>query len=224
MVKQERAVRTRKALIQSAAQVFDEDGFHAASLATISARAGVSNGALHFHFASKAELAAAVEEAAAVRLGDLMPELSNGASNPLQDLVDGSHALARGLAEDVVLRAGFELSGDRTRGEARDLWGQWRDWIACVIEKAAGEGTLDAGVRPTDVVTSVVAATVGLEVLGARDPDWLSQPTLTRFWQLLLPRLAAASVLAGLDAEGNGPVPALGGPGIPAPRNGNAAR
>ena len=54
MVKQERALRTREALIESAAEVFDREGFSVASLTAISSRAGVSNGALHFHFASKA--------------------------------------------------------------------------------------------------------------------------------------------------------------------------
>lgn len=65
MVRQERAVRTREALIRSAAEVFHHEGFTAASLTLISSRAGVSNGALHFHFASKAVLADAVEHAAA---------------------------------------------------------------------------------------------------------------------------------------------------------------
>ena len=61
MVKQERAARTRQALIQAAAEVFAEEGFVTASLSTISRRAGVSNGALHFHFANKGMLADAVE-------------------------------------------------------------------------------------------------------------------------------------------------------------------
>ncbi|WP_159062215.1 TetR family transcriptional regulator, partial [Streptomyces caniscabiei] len=67
MAKQERAVRTRENLIRSAAEVFDREGYAVASITTISARAGVSNGALHFHFASKAALAEAVAEAAALR-------------------------------------------------------------------------------------------------------------------------------------------------------------
>ena len=50
---------------------------------------------------------------------------------------------------------------------------------------------------------TVVAATMGFEVLGAQDPVWLSCRTLTRFWQLLLPRLASASALGRLTAEGH---------------------
>lgn len=107
MAKQERAVRTRNALIESAAELFTRDGFELASLAGISSRAGVSNGALHFHFASKAALAAAVGRAAAERFDRMTsaerPLPQYGGS--LQALVDASHALLDGLAHDVVLRA-----------------------------------------------------------------------------------------------------------------------
>lgn len=61
MTKQERAARTRRALILSAAEVFDQEGFAPASLTMISSRAGVSNGALHFHFANKNAVAEAVQ-------------------------------------------------------------------------------------------------------------------------------------------------------------------
>lgn len=68
MAKQERAVRTREALLRSAAEIFDTDGFVSASLSAICSKAGVSSGALHFHFASKGALAEAIERAAEARL------------------------------------------------------------------------------------------------------------------------------------------------------------
>ncbi len=58
MSKQERAERTRRALIKSAAAVFEEYGYAQARLALISTGAGVSTGALHFHFENKAAVAA----------------------------------------------------------------------------------------------------------------------------------------------------------------------
>ncbi|MEU1409958.1 helix-turn-helix domain-containing protein, partial [Streptomyces sp. NPDC005728] len=60
MVLQERAVRTRRAILVAAAGVFAEVGFEAATIAEILQRAGVTKGALYFHFASKQELAQAV--------------------------------------------------------------------------------------------------------------------------------------------------------------------
>ncbi len=53
MARQERAVRTRHAVVQAAAQVFAERGYAAATIAEILDRAGVTKGALYFHFDSK---------------------------------------------------------------------------------------------------------------------------------------------------------------------------
>ncbi|PZT70920.1 hypothetical protein DN402_06455 [Streptomyces sp. SW4] len=202
MVKQERALRTRQALIKSAATVFDRDGFSVASLSAISSLAGVSNGALHFHFASKAALADSVEDAAAERLDHIISVHEGTTANALQLLVNTSHDLARRLTDDVVLRAGFELSRNQVREGSRDLHHQWHQWVEATLKRADGEGVLNA-VSPEAVAASVVAATTGFEVLGMQDPRWLSDRMITRFWQLLLPRLATASVLGDVVAAGS---------------------
>ncbi|SFY42099.1 ScbR family autoregulator-binding transcription factor [Streptomyces atratus] len=202
MVKQERAARTRETLIRSAAEVFDRDGFSAASLTAISSRAGVSNGALHFHFASKAVLVDVVEEAALTRL----LAVTNGAMplgvSRVQVLVDVSHMLAEVLRGDVVLRVGFALSGETSRPPRMDLRQRWRCWVEETLKQAEAEGELRRGTAVPDAVTAVVAATVGFEVLGARDPMWLSASTVTRFWRLLLPTLVPAASLAVIEAGG----------------------
>ncbi|WSK92095.1 TetR family transcriptional regulator (plasmid) [Streptomyces sp. NBC_01278] len=202
MVKQERAARTRETLIRSAAETFDRDGFSAASLTAISSLAGVSNGALHFHFPSKAALANAVEEAALVRLlalaGDALPA---GASR-VQLLVDVTHRLAGALRTDPVLRAGFALSGELPRPRRGDLRERWRGWVEETLQRAEVEGELRPEAAAGDVVTAVVAATVGFEVLGVRDGVWLSAATVTRFWRLLLPTLVPADRLGGFEAAG----------------------
>lgn len=202
MVKQERAARTRETLIRSAAEVFDRDGFSAASLTAISSRAGVSNGALHFHFASKAVLVDVVEEAALTRLLAVTNgALSFGASR-MQALVDVTHALAEALRGDVVLRVGFALSGETSRSPRMDLRQRWRCWVEETLKQAEAEGELRRGTAVQDAVTAVVAATVGFEVLGGRDSTWLSASTVTRFWRLLLPTLVPAAGLAVIEAGG----------------------
>ncbi|THA33061.1 ScbR family autoregulator-binding transcription factor [Streptomyces sp. A1547] len=202
MVKQERAARTRETLIRSAAQIFDREGFPVASLTGISSLAGVSSGALHFHFASKAALADAVEAAALSRLLAVTDPGPPSGAGRVQLLVDVTHGLAAALRTDVVLRAGFELSGEPSRVSRSDLRDHWRRWVEATLEQADTEGELHPEVAAQDVVTAVVAATVGFEVLGARDAAWLSASTVTRFWRLLLPTLVPAPLLAGLRAEG----------------------
>ncbi|MER7624989.1 TetR/AcrR family transcriptional regulator [Streptomyces sp. NPDC126503] len=107
MAKQERAVRTREALLRSAAEIFDTDGFVSASLSAICSKAGVSSGALHFHFASKGALAEAIERAAEARLRLITgPDL-----DPDDDLdaADGTYA------GDDLDAAGRTRTADGTR-------------------------------------------------------------------------------------------------------------
>ncbi|MEU0163404.1 ScbR family autoregulator-binding transcription factor [Streptomyces sp. NPDC006261] len=202
MVKQERAVRTREALIRSAAEIFERDGFRTASLTTISRQAGVSNGALHFHFASKGVLADAVESAALARLRIIAEGPRPGADgSPLQYLVDVTHGLARGLTEDVVLRAGFELSSEHARPPGTDLREQWQQWIEQTLQRASDRGELRPEVTREQAAIAVVAATVGLEVLSSRDACWLLPRTVSGFWRLLLPSIASLEILQVLDPE-----------------------
>ncbi|MFF7394323.1 ScbR family autoregulator-binding transcription factor [Streptomyces scabiei] len=200
MVKQERAARTRQKLIRSAAEVFDREGYAVASLTTISARAGVSNGALHFHFASKTALAEAVADAAALRLRDIVDQPP--AAGSLQNLVDTTHRLARQLRADVVLRAGFELGRDAGREPPADVCGHWQHWVEHLLERADSAGELRTDVSTLAVATAVVATTAGLEVLARREEHWLSRQTVARFWDLLLPTLATRDLLPALKPSG----------------------
>ncbi|MEU6055352.1 ScbR family autoregulator-binding transcription factor [Streptomyces xanthochromogenes] len=201
MATQERAVRTRNALIESAAELFDRDGFEATSLSMISTRAGVSSGALHFHFASKAVLAEAVGRSAAERLDHIVRQRSGGA---LQELIDATFALSRALDHNAVLRAGFALHDRLTpRGAGEGMRHAWQRWVERVVARAQEEGSLAPGVRPQDAAAAIVAVTAGLETLGGRDARWLAPGTLAGFWDLLLPRLAKDASLGTLVASGS---------------------
>ncbi|WP_369211136.1 ScbR family autoregulator-binding transcription factor [Streptomyces flavofungini] len=205
MVKQERAVRTRNALITAAAEVFSREGYRTASLTVISQLAGVSSGALHFHFPTKSALALAVEEAAAERLRAIIErcEMFEQPEGPIQLVVDASYRVVEQLEGDFVLRAGFELGGHTeglgSTGRVCDLW---QGWVASALEQAHGSGGLRSEVVPGHVAAVVVAVTAGLEELGRRDSRWLSHPTLTSFWRLVLPQVAPAGTHVPLQFAG----------------------
>ncbi|MEU7375708.1 ScbR family autoregulator-binding transcription factor [Streptomyces albidoflavus] len=193
MVKQERAARTRRALVLAAAEVFASEGFALASLSAISRRAGVSNGALHFHFENKKALADAVQQEAAASVAR-MTGLAETAGDALQALVNATHGLMSRIADDSVVRAGFELCGDPSHGRDGEPRRQWQEWIEVTLARAEQEGLLAEGVTSGRLAPAVVAATVGFEVLGVRDPEWLSEAKLAHFWELVLPRMAADGV------------------------------
>ncbi|MFD9393240.1 ScbR family autoregulator-binding transcription factor [Streptomyces sp. NPDC060000] len=205
MVKQERAARTRRALIQAAAEVFAQEGFVPASLSAISERAGVSNGALHFHFANKRMLAEAVEAEAAETLRRITEAARARQTNSLQWVVDATHELMDFLARDVVVRGGFELAADAARRAESPLRGQWQGWVEDALRTAERRGTLAEGVSWTDGACVIIAATTGFEVLGGTDAAWLARRNVTRLWELLLPRLADGQGLAALASAGSRP-------------------
>lgn len=205
MVKQERAARTRRSLIQAAAEVFAEHGFVPASLGAISKRAGVSNGALHFHFANKNMLAEAVETEAIEAVRRLTAAAGARQANSLQCVVDATHDLTRSLLQDAVVRGGFELANDIQRRAKSPLRAEWRQWVEDSLRAAQRGGALAEGVSPAEAARVIVAATVGLEVLGGADPTWLARQNVTRFWEMLLPRLANRRGVDTLVCAGSRP-------------------
>ncbi|MFD6992706.1 ScbR family autoregulator-binding transcription factor [Streptomyces sp. NPDC059943] len=205
MVRQERAARTRRSLIRAAAETFAEVGFVPASLTVISRRAGVSNGALHFHFANKGVLAEAVEAEAAEAVRRLTESARARQGDSLQAVVDATHELMAALAQDVVVRGGFGLAGDIARRAVSPLHGQWQGWVEDSLCRAERSGALARGVSWTAAARVVVAATTGFGVLGCKDASWLSRQNITRSWELLLPLLADRGDLGTLVCAGSRP-------------------
>ncbi|MEU0971126.1 ScbR family autoregulator-binding transcription factor [Streptomyces sp. NPDC005917] len=193
MVKQLRAARTRQALVHAAAEIFAEDGYALSSLPAISRRAGVSAGALHFHFPSKDALAVEVEGAARRTIEQLVADRRPPATSALHLLITVTRELLLAVATDVVVRAGFKLSVDPSRKNGMGFGCWWRTWVCEQLARAQHQGELAEGVSPDRVAAVIVAATVGFEVLGAADRDRISPKHVDQFWSLVLPQLAAHS-------------------------------
>ncbi|WP_424845816.1 ScbR family autoregulator-binding transcription factor [Streptomyces sp. SAI-129] len=207
MTQQERAVRTRRDLISSAADVFNLRGFALSSLMEISSRAGVSYGALHFHFKNKRVLGEEVERVAFQLLHEIIErgQLRDHPA-PLQLLVDTSHRLAQRVAEDSVLRAGFRLGSDATWDGRIDLRQEWCNWVESVLRRSREQGCLASDVVLEDAASAITAAIVGFEVLGRAegntDGAWCSRHATTRFWDLILPRLTSGMAVVDFDTAG----------------------
>jgi AcrR family transcriptional regulator len=124
----ESQTRTRRALLEAAAQVFRRRGFAPATLREIAQEAGFSTGAIYANFASKAELAVAVLDEllnatqydifAAVDAGmPLETQLQQGVERLAQDL-SGSASLFR-LELECLLAANEDAElGERLRRRA----------------------------------------------------------------------------------------------------------
>lgn len=226
MIKQERAERTREAIIRAAAAVFERDGFTAAPLGEITRLATVTKGALYFHFASKRDLALAVVNEAADTVHWLLERARRRqtAELPLQILIDLSHALVGRLADDQVLRAGLRLGTDEDLHPERvGLSLDWAGVVDEVLRRPGGAadaapqnpdlGTLPAPRTPSDSAAAarpnlgkdaLACVLTGLELLFRRSPQLVEQETLTSVWRLLLPGLIDSGEADRYEPSGTG--------------------
>lgn len=201
-LQQERAIRTRRLMLKSAAEVFDREDYASARLSDISARANMSTGALHFHFANKEELAQAVVSEARGTLWLAARSAYERTPEPLQALTDVSHTLSQLLCWDVVSRAGLRLDNDRSRrGRERFLHG-WHASVRRLLERARQEGSLAKQVHLQAVTCAIVAATTGIGVLIKGDEAERTRLAFTGFWQGFLPGLAVPELLGRLNPGG----------------------
>ena len=121
MAKQERSERTLERLVMSAAEQFAEQGFVRATLADVSKSAGVTKGALFFHFSTKDELADAVQARGQDVLETLVEELHDPDVSRLQVLVDVTHSLNALLRENSFIRASVRITRERTHQKPTPL-------------------------------------------------------------------------------------------------------
>ncbi len=188
MTRQERAERTRRVILDAAAAAIDERGYNAASVSEILAKAGVTKGALYFHYSSKEELAQAlIESQFSIELFDSDESTSNG----LQQVIDISHEMARALLTDVRVRAGMRLVAESNF--ANPMPEPYRKWIASMrthLEVAKTRGDLRESIDPEKVATWVIGCYLGIQSMS----DVLTgradlHDRLTDFWTIALPGL-----------------------------------
>ncbi|MEE1753359.1 ScbR family autoregulator-binding transcription factor [Streptomyces sp. SP18CS02] len=189
---QERAVQTRKAILRAAAEVFDETGYDGAGITKILARAGVTQGAMYFHFKSKEELARAVmlEQASDVRL----PESPDG----LRQLVDVTLALAKELQSNVLLRAGVRLAVDPSGPAHHDdsIYGWWAERFREELVAAREKGEVRADLDTEEFAQTLVGAYTGTQILSQIASGRKDLPRrIVSLWRYLLPGIATAEGL-----------------------------
>lgn len=197
-LKQERAEQTRRTLLHAAAEVFDEFGYAGASITRILKRAGVTAGALYFHFGSKEGLAKAVMNSQPETIVPLL------AASGLQRLIDLTLVWSWQLQRDPLLRAGVRLTNEQGSVAApldADPYESFRGIMTECLREAREDGELQPGIDPSVVAEFVVAACTGMQmysnvVSGRRDlPDRTQQ-----MWNLLLPGIAVPSVITRAEA------------------------
>ncbi|RKR30180.1 ScbR family autoregulator-binding transcription factor [Arthrobacter oryzae] len=190
MVLQDRAKATRGAIIIGAAAVFEEHGYGSTSLTQVSEAAGVTKGALYFHFQSKEDLARAVIEEQH-RIAAAEGERIVAEDLPaLTTMILMCRAFGLQLVHEPVVRAGIRLTFEATAFGA-PVRGPYEDWIA-VMEQLTGRAKTELQIRPSvdagAFARYLVASFTGVQLVsGVLTGRADVMQRIEEMWEILLP-------------------------------------
>lgn len=167
----DRRAATRAALLAAARREFVEHGYAAAVTEAVVRRAGVTRGALYYHFPDKAALLEAVVELVAAEIGDAILAAAMQAGSPRAALIDGMRAFLEACLRDEA-RSIYLIDGPAVLG-----WRRWREidgahsgrLLREGVAIALGEGK--AG-RDVDALTTLISGAFNEAALWLADaPD-----------------------------------------------------
>lgn len=184
---------TRDRILLGAAQVFDRYGYSTTTLNDVITQAGVTKGALYFHFTSKEDLASAViEQQHALSVTPAHRLLDQSAPGGLESAIRLSHDLARQLTSDVIVRAGIRLTLEQSTfgGSVSNPYREWVEVTERLLRRAIAEGALSDSIKPEALARFVVSAFTGVQLLsevltGRADLG----RRVEEMWEILLPSL-----------------------------------
>lgn len=171
--------RTRERLLEAASGEIYRLGFQSASLDTILGVAGVTKGALYYHFKSKKALGfAVVEELIAPDVHGKWVRPFESVKDPIEALIGAVHSIPV-RPEDV--RGGCQLNNLAQEMSPLDagfrkrlavIFDAWREAVAAVLREGQAHGLVRRDVEATDAAGLLIAMVEGYASLAknAQDP------------------------------------------------------
>jgi len=164
--------------LQAAFQEIYRSGYRSADLDAILAAAGVTKGALYYHFDNKEALGyAVVDEIIASNLRQKWVQPLRNAKDPLDVLVRiiQSESLRK---EDVqrgcpLLNLSQEMSGldEGFRRRTARVYGEWHDAMTEALREGQKRGVVRSDINANETATFLMAAWEGYVVLGKNSQD-----------------------------------------------------
>jgi AcrR family transcriptional regulator len=174
----ERTATTRAALLAAARALFAEQGFAGTTREDIGRRAGVTHGALYHHFASKADVGAAVvAEIEAELVGQVVTAAAEDGT-ALDQLRAAARAYLDALADPVVATVLVDVTAAISGAAGRDASAACLPLLVAAVERLRSEGFPVLG--PPEVAARLVYGMLNeaaLAVAMAAPSDPLRQRT-----------------------------------------------
>jgi TetR/AcrR family transcriptional regulator, transcriptional repressor for nem operon len=184
-----RADTTRHRLIAAASHQFARRSYSMVSLDDILAEAGLTKGAMYFHFPSKQALALAIIDDLNEMSRATVSELLTRGMSGLETLIDLIYLQAVQNTQNEVARAGARLleTVDNTTDLSTTVWQSWIEFVTTLIQKAVTEGDVVDHIDPEDVAKMLVALWVGTRRISDLDQPERYLDNLQKAWMLALP-------------------------------------
>ncbi|MEU5361981.1 ScbR family autoregulator-binding transcription factor [Streptomyces sp. NPDC005925] len=112
-LKQERAVQTRERILGAAGRAFAAKGYPAVTILDVAQGAGMTKGAVYFHYENKDALALAVTDVFYRRITQLAQAVEELALPPLCSVAELLLRSATAFREETVIQAGARLQLER---------------------------------------------------------------------------------------------------------------
>ena len=183
------ATETRERLLRAAAEAFAEHGYDGTRVADIAAAAGVSNGAMYAHFASKAELMVdALRTHGRRMVADLFAADPDRSVTELLLVIGRWLPRRRDASGYLIVEALVAARRDEDVARPmRDYVGERADWLAQLMRVAQNDGEIDPALSPNALAHFCLLLAMGSALV---TPDLHAVDD--REWSALLGRVVTA--------------------------------
>lgn len=168
---------TAGAILDVAERLVQTRGFNAVSYGDVAAELGITRPALHYHYAGKAELGAALVERYSARFTRALAALDASGVPPVAKLEGYVNLYAQVLAQDRMclcgmLAAEFETLPANMQGALLRFFDHNETWLSGVIATGRRDGTLVAEEPSDEVARMFIGALEGAMLVARtyRDP------------------------------------------------------
>jgi AcrR family transcriptional regulator len=165
-----RGSATKERIFDATAALFQQQGFHATSIADIATETGTTTSSLYWHFRDKEDLAVAVIRYAASRYQvEVIETALDTSTSPVRAVGNLFTAVAEHLADSDYAEGSpistVALEVAATNDSLREVTAEaYEGWIGAMAERLQEAGVTRAGARK--VATAVVTLLEGALILG----------------------------------------------------------
>ena len=192
MPRQERAERTRVAILDAAAAEFDEYGYEGARLERIVERTGATKGAVYFHFRSKLDIARALVADKYDNWPVIIAEVAESGLRGIAAVEELTQRVAAVFVAEVRVRAAMKLSQTvLPPAPQENPYDRWVVVIAGLLQQEIDDKEL-SGVDAAAIARVAVQGFFGAYMIADELGTLSSLPAdIARLWDTLRPALAA---------------------------------